>query len=146
MYDSSEGRGGLPATAASDGAPGRTSDVTGWHGCAGRGGAPGIDERRNAGGGVVDGEGNEPPPPPTSTSTVTFRSEGYANRKVHSRKTAWNILIYMYIIYDINNYIQGVINYTARMIERMQIYQKCNFSPANRDSELLWIYITHNMM
>lgn len=101
MYDSREGsRGGLPATAASDGAPGRTSDVTGWHGCAGRGGAPGIDERRNAGGGVVDGEGNEPPPTPTSTptSTVTFRSEGYANRTVHSRKTASGIFLYTYNI------------------------------------------------
>lgn len=61
------------------GAPVTSLDGT----AAGRGGAPGIDERRDAGGGVVDGEGNEPPPPPpmptpTSTSTATFRPEGFA--------------------------------------------------------------------
>lgn len=100
MYDSREGRGWYVDDCSSDGAPGRTSDVTGWHGCAGRGGAPGIDERRDAGGGVVDGEGNEPPPLPTSTSTSTamFRPEGYANRKVHSRKTASSgIESYLYL-------------------------------------------------
>lgn len=65
----------------------RGASVTSLDGtAAGRGGAPEIDERRDAGGGVVDGEGNEPPPPPTSTSTSTptFRSEEYA--KLRSAK------------------------------------------------------------
>lgn len=70
------GRRGAPVTSLDDTA-------------AGRGGAPGIDERRDAGGGVVDGEGNEPLPLPTSmsTPTATFRFKGCANRKVCSRKT-----------------------------------------------------------
>jgi len=64
------------ATMGRRGAPVTSLDGT----AAGRGGAPGIDERRDAGGGVVDGEGNEPPPPPTPTSmsTAMFRSEGDA--------------------------------------------------------------------
>lgn len=68
------------------GAPVTSLDGT----AAGRGGAPGIDERRDAGGGVVNGEGNEPPPPPppptpmstaTSTLTATFRREGNAESR-----------------------------------------------------------------
>lgn len=122
MYDSREGRGRVVGDRSSDGVPGRTSDVTGWHGCAGRGGAPGIDERRDAGGGVVDGEGNEPPPLPTSTSTSTstamFRSEGYANRKVHFRKTASSEIEYtlIHIILITIYQVQGVINYTMQLM------------------------------